>query len=324
MASIFDPLLNDPEDKTQSEALVRALRQQTGLGILGQGMGLEATAQIGQGLQRGAQASFGEAMQARERAKQQKMQRDQMAAEAAQRAQQQGNWQANYAENQRQFGIEQKRLGEQAQRQFSVATDPITGTMRMYNATTGEWKDTQGGTKPTQDVFNVNVTGKPTTQMQNDLLGIRQQRGAIAGAVRAATANPKAFGFGQGAAEQFGGELGAAMANWVREPQNSAARAFVLNNVSAIINERAGSAQSKQELDRLRGFLPSETDDVQKLGAKFNAFLDYLDEKEAATRGYSPQELGFTPRIGAPAGAPAAPGQAVDPNAPRPGDKYLQ
>ena len=98
------------------------------------------------------------------------------------------------------------------------------------------------------------------------------------------------------------------MADWVRDPQNSSARAYVLNNVSTIINERAGGAQSEQELARLRGFLPGETDDVPKITAKFNAFLDYLDEKEAATRGYTPQELGFKPRVGAPAGQGAVPG----------------
>jgi hypothetical protein len=326
MATVFDSLLNDPEDQTQNAALVKALRNQQGLGILGMGMGLDATQQIGQGLYKGAQTSFSEAMDARQRAKQMKLQQSQMAAEAAQRAQQQQNWQANYAENQRQFGIEQGRLRDQAHRQYSVSVDPITGTMRMYNATTGEWKDAQGGTKPGDaplDVFNVNVTGKPTTQMQNDLLGIRQQRGAIAGAIRAANANPKAFGFQQGAGDQFGGELGAAMANWVRDPQNSAARSFVLNNVSAIINERAGSAQSAQELSRLRGFLPSETDDVGKITAKFNAFLDYLDEKEAATRGYTTEQLGYKPRVGAPAQNAVPGAQTVDPAAPRPGDKYL-
>jgi hypothetical protein len=328
MPSIFDSLINDPDDQEQSKAMIDALRRQDAISTVALGMGRQPTMALGQSMQRGVQQSFGEAMQARERAKQMKMQQAQMQAEAAQRGQSQKNWEANYKENQRQFEEQSKR------EKYGVAVDPITGTMRMYNGTTGEWKDSEGGTAPQQSVFNVNVTGKPTTQMSSDLLKLRQQRGAIEGAMRAATANPQAFGFVQGAGDQFGGQLGSAMANWVRNPQDSAARAGVLNNVSTIINDRAGSAQSEQELGRLRGFLPSETDDVPKIIGKFNAFLDYLDEKEAATRGFTTGELGMKPRVGAPApqqqkpgvGAgtvTAPPAGAPGVSAPRPGDAFL-
>jgi hypothetical protein len=115
MASIFDPLINDPEDKAQNEALVRALRNQTGLGIVGQGMGLQATSQIGQGLQKGAQQSFGEAMQARERAKQIKMQQAQLQAEAQHRQQAQNNWQRSFDAQRGEFATEQERLRNKAE-----------------------------------------------------------------------------------------------------------------------------------------------------------------------------------------------------------------
>ena len=84
MASIFDPLINDPEDKTQSEGVdPGAERHQTGLGIVGQGMGLEATCASGRACSTARAESFGEAMQARERARQRKTQEQQLAAEAA-------------------------------------------------------------------------------------------------------------------------------------------------------------------------------------------------------------------------------------------------
>lgn len=146
MPSIFDPLINDPEDKAQNQALIGALRRQDALGALALGMGTKATMALGDNVTRGVQASFGEAMQARERAKQIKMQKEQLAQEAAQRQQAQANWQQNFTEQQRQFGAQEQRLADQQKRQFSAIGDPITGQSRIYNTFTGEWKDTAGGT----------------------------------------------------------------------------------------------------------------------------------------------------------------------------------
>ena len=162
------------------------------------------------------------------------------------------------------------------------------------------------------------TVGVPTNQMKNELSKLRQQRSAIAGGVGAAKANPSAFGMGPGTAlERWGGDIGAGLAQWTRNPEDSASRAFVLNNVSKIINERAGAAQSAQELQRLNSFLPSATDDAPSVEAKFNAFQDYIDEQESALRGYSSDELGFTRRTGAGPRKPENGGKATG------GFKYL-
>jgi hypothetical protein len=187
---------------------------------------------------------------------------------------------------------------------WAVIADPVSGGFIRYNKKTGEYAPIGpgGGAKGegTLPQFNPALGMKPTEKMKNDLLAIQQQRAAITGATGTAKMNPQAFGVSAtNLAEQFGGAVGAAIAGWKRNPQDTAARSFVLNNVSKIINERAGAAQSAQELARLRGFLPNEIDDVARVEAKFNSFLDYLDEIEAATRGYTMEELGYTRRVGA-------------------------
>jgi hypothetical protein len=301
-----DPL-NDP---FRRQATAAALRRQNAYGVLGQLMGVQPTQRAGVALQDTAQQSL--------RGLLAKQQADKAAAaRAAEQAQQQQNWQAEQAQQQQNWQAEQaqqqqrhrdqmglqyaqeRRLAaaqnSDLRAQWASAVDPVTGSMRLYNRYTGEWRDETpaGPAAPAQlPQFNPALGMRPTERMKNDLTGIQQQRGAIQGAVAAAEQNPQAFGFGpRNLLEQFGGPVGSAIAAWARNPQDTAARSFVLNNVSAIINERAGAAQSAQELARLRGFLPNETDSVRKVQAKFGAFLQYLEEREAATRGYTVEEL---------------------------------
>lgn len=314
MASIYDALLNPDEefaDPTARAATAAALRRQNAMGVVGQLMGVKPTMQAGQNLQEGAQTSLRTALAKQQASKE-------AASRKLEREQAQANWQAQMErdkqrdiEQRRQFQIQESRLGanqnQEARKQWASAVDPITGQMRLYNQITGEWRDEPGmggnampGRPGQQPQFNPQMGMKPTEKMKNDLTGIQQQRGAIEGALGAVEQRPGAFGVSaRNIAEQFGGPVGSALAAWTRSPEDTAARSFVLNNVSAIINERAGAAQSVQELARLRGFLPNETDDPARVQAKFNAFLDYLDEREAATRGYTMDQLGRAPRTGA-------------------------
>jgi hypothetical protein len=308
--SALEMLLGDAEeldDPVKRKATAAALRRQNAMGVVGQLMGVQPTQMAGSSMIEGSQTSLRQAMAKQQAARE-------AASRKLEREQAQANWQAQMerdqardAEQRRQFGVQEARLGasqnQEARKQWASAVDPITGQMRLYNQITGEWRDEPGmGGTPAQPgqqpQFNPQRGMKPTEKMKNDLVAIQQQRGSVEGALGSAQSNPNAFGFKEGALERFGGDVGTAFAQWKRNPADTATRAFVLNNVSAIINERAGAAQSAQELARLRGFLPSETDDVAHVEAKFNAFLDYLDEREAATRGYSTEELGMTPRTG--------------------------
>jgi hypothetical protein len=73
--------------------------------------------------------------------------------------------------------------------------------------------------------------------------------------------------------------LDSAVGKVVDTPAAREARAFVMNNMSSIMKERAGTAQSKQEAALVRSFLPSETDDAEQVIGKLQAYQKYLDEK---------------------------------------------
>jgi hypothetical protein len=229
-----------------------------------------------------------------------------------------------WAQERRQAAADARQADADARGEFAAVADPITGEVIIYNKRTGERvHGAQSVGQGQQPQFNPAARVKPTEKMRNDLAAIQQQRGTVQGAVNAVTGNPEAFGLNaKSVAEQFGGPFGQAVANWMRNPEDVASRALVMNNVSKIITERAGATQTAQELQRLRGFLPNETDSPDMVMAKFNAFLDYLDEQEAATRGYTLDELGYTPRVGAGprkpgfqqpgASAPGSPGSSPD------------
>lgn len=102
---------------------------------------------------------------------------------------------------------------------------------------------------------------------------------------------PTAFGFGKGAATSVGGVTGGRMGASIVSSQMTddeiQARSFVYNIVSAAIKERAGTAQSAQELKVLDGFLPSPFDDSRVIKAKLKAFKEYINTKR---EGYEPAD----------------------------------
>jgi len=122
-----------------------------------------------------------------------------------------------------------------------------------------------------------------------EITGITTSRGSVGAAAKAVEAHPEAFGPAKGLPDQMGPGMIGSAARYIRDnkslsPDQVAARAMVYNNVSAVIKERAGTAQSAQELKRLQGFLPSEFDSAQAIQAKLAGFNQYLDEKEKGIR----------------------------------------
>jgi len=121
---------------------------------------------------------------------------------------------------------------------------------------------------------------------------------------------PTAFGFSKGAATSVGGVTGGRMGASIVSSQMTddeiQARSFVYNIVSAAIKERAGTAQSAQELKVLDGFLPSPFDDSRVIKAKLKAFKEFINTKR---EGYEPADGGgAAPAAAAPAAsAPPAP-----------------
>jgi hypothetical protein len=123
---------------------------------------------------------------------------------------------------------------------------------------------------------------KLNAEQSKDIVGINQQRSTIQGAIDAVKANPKAFSFGRGLAQNL--PAGETIAGRYESPEATQARAYVFNNVSAVIKERAGTAQSASEMQRINSFMPSTKDTDQQIIAKLNGFNQYLNDLEKGTR----------------------------------------
>jgi hypothetical protein len=128
------------------------------------------------------------------------------------------------------------------------------------------------------------LPGKPSAATEKELVGIRQQNSIIDGAISAVDQTPSAFTFRRGTAT-MAGAIPESLAGRMDSDAERQARSYVFNNVSKVINERAGAAQSAQELARLRSFLPAETDNAAQIKSKLQAFKTYLGDMESGTRG---------------------------------------
>lgn len=128
------------------------------------------------------------------------------------------------------------------------------------------------------------LAGKPSESISKELTGIRQQNAVIDGALAAVEKTPSAFSMSRGVAT-MAGAIPESMAGRLDNDDERQARSYVFNNVSKVINERAGAAQSAQELARLRSFLPAETDNAAQIKSKLRAFKTYLGDLETGTRG---------------------------------------
>jgi hypothetical protein len=167
---------------------------------------------------------------------------------------------------------ESNSIQQQAARTQVVETPD--GVMLIDKATAQARPATAGG-KPLQ--------GKPSAATEKEMLGLRQQDSIIDGAIAAVDKTPDAFSMGRGMATMAGAIPESIAGRFDNDAQRQA-RSYVFNNVSKVINERAGAAQSAQELARLRSFLPAETDNAAQIKSKLQAFKSYLSDMQAGTK----------------------------------------
>jgi len=139
-----------------------------------------------------------------------------------------------------------------------------------------------GAAKPIMSATGEPLAPKLTSEQSKDITAINQQRSTIEGALESVKQNPKAFSFSRGASQNL--PFGESLAGRFDTEQNSAARAYVFNNVSAVIKERAGTAQSAQELQRINSFMPAVTDNAKQIENKLAGFKQYLSDLEKGTR----------------------------------------
>jgi len=123
---------------------------------------------------------------------------------------------------------------------------------------------------------------KLSPEQSKDITSINQQYSTINGALEAVKATPTAFSFKRGMAQDL--PAGETLAGRMDTKEEAAARAYVYNNVSAVIKERAGTAQSAQELQRLNSFMPGPKDNATQIESKLNGFKTYLKDLEKGTR----------------------------------------
>lgn len=178
--------------------------------------------------------------------------------------------------------------------EFRDSVDPTKLLARVPKSqmpTAGQVVETKDGpvlvNTRTAEGQPITVGGKPiepklSSEQNKDILAINQQRATVNGAIADVQANKSAFGFGRGIAQNL--PYGESIAGRFETPEQTQARAYVFNNVSAVIKERAGTAQSAQELTRLNSFLPATTDTADQIISKLKGFNQYLDDLEKGTR----------------------------------------
>ncbi len=152
-------------------------------------------------------------------------------------------------------------------------------------------------------------TPPPSSEITKDLTSINQQKSTIQGAINAVQAAPTAFGLRRGAATTAG-PLAESIAGRFDTKEEAEARAYVYNNVSAVIKERAGTAQSAQELTRINSFMPGDRDNAEQIINKLNGYLKYLEDMKAGT-------IGNPTQAKVPEPLPQAPIYASSPGKPR-------
>jgi hypothetical protein len=153
----------------------------------------------------------------------------------------------------------------------------------IVNTRTGDATPIMAGGQP--------LSPKLSSEQSKDITAINQQKAVIDSALQLVKSAPTAFSFARGAAGAL--PFGETLAGRTETPAETEARSAVFNIVSKVINERAGAAQSAQELKRLNAFLPSELDNAKKIEDKLKGFNKFLEEQEKGTR--APTSKPFTP-----------------------------
>jgi hypothetical protein len=120
-----------------------------------------------------------------------------------------------------------------------------------------------------------------TPLQQTNLMAIVKSHNAVDGALAAIANAPSAFSVARGAATKWG-SLTESLAARRDTPEESQARAQVFNVMSSVIKDRAGTAQSKAELQTINSFLPNAYDTAPVITNKLNGFKKYLAEQEKA------------------------------------------
>lgn len=173
---------------------------------------------------------------------------------------------------------------------------------QTYDTDRGVVVDTRAATARPVTAGGSALGQKQPESSRKELAALESQENTVAEALRSVQRTPGAFSMQRGLAT-MAGTIPETLANAGSSDKNIQARSFVFNVVSKVINERAGAAQSAQELARLRSFLPAETDNATVIESKLKGFQKYIGEQKKA---YQPKALGQ------PAASPSLAGWAIE------------
>jgi hypothetical protein len=160
---------------------------------------------------------------------------------------------------------------------------PVQGGFAEYNPNTKTLTPIGGG--------QGGATGTPTgalmpplsADLAKDVKELNQQKSIINDAIKGVENNRQYFGGRYAAPELLGGEIGQAAMN-AKLPEGAVeARSNVFNTASAVIKERAGTAQTPSEKTIIMRFLPSIYDNDATVIKKLNAYNKYIESKATGT-----------------------------------------
>jgi hypothetical protein len=155
------------------------------------------------------------------------------------------------------------------------------------------------------------IAPKAQPHIQNEITAINQQKSVINGVIKNVEANKDAFGARQGLVE--GLPMGSVVQNRKMTPEQVQARANVFNASSAVVKERAGTAQSPSEKETIMKFLPSPLDSHGVIINKMIGFNKYLEDKERGTTAVSGAVKSYAPNTAAAATPKTSAAQATAP-----------
>jgi len=134
---------------------------------------------------------------------------------------------------------------------------------------------------PVLDANGQPLRGAPSASLGKEFTELNQQKSIINGVLKGVENNRDAFGPVIGAKGSV--PFGDVAQNRKFTPAQLEARSEVFNTASAVIKERAGTAQSVSEKETIMRFLPSPFDSADVIIGKMNGYNRYIQNKEAGT-----------------------------------------
>ena len=160
---------------------------------------------------------------------------------------------------------------------------PVAGGFAEYNPNTKTLVPIGGAQGGASGAPSGALMPPLPANIQKEIIETNQQTSIINDAIKGVEGNRQYFGGKYAAPELLGGEIGQSVMNRKLPEGAVEARSNVFNTASAVIKERAGTAQTPSEKTIIMRFLPSIYDNDATVIKKLNAYNKYIGSKAAGT-----------------------------------------